>query len=466
MKTTQKQKTTENNATSPEYLAWKTTFEETHYFLSRPPRYVQEINGEPYDYSYVEFLRDIHTNNEDVKTWMEDKAKRTYHQRVFVPYTLKDTSPPNCINTFKGFRLHAMGLPAKPVSTAWFHNYLRDLVGGNVVLYSFLYDFVADIVQNPQRSPELAIVMKGIMGAGKDTLSHIIASLIGYEYKLTTTDFTDLFGSFNSPIKNKILINVEEVSIQESKKYHERMKSFITDKQIHIRELYKAKYDATNVLRLLFSSNNDTPFYVPVGCRRFIVINVSTILKGNTQRFNEIYGNLLKDDVMASLFHELLNYDLNPEWNLEKNRPRTKEQISMETENIYPIWKMLDEYLNPENPNYDPASLKDHVQEIPDTPDGYSYIETGVFTEMFLEFCDREANGITREKFSKKAMLDNKLRDCEGMQVKVKRFDKEKKNYKYINHAEVVKYIHDQGLLGRKLAEVEPQSTNGNENVT
>jgi hypothetical protein len=462
---------------SAEYVEFKGEFEKKHYFMLRPPLYYQVIKGEPYGYDRNSFLYDVHSNDELVALWMKDKNKLTYTKQQFIPFSNKNTCPKDVINLFQGFRYNTVNFEIKAKAdkkveieikakadkkefkkefcTEWFHEYLSTLVREDPKMKEFIYNFVADIIQNPQCSPNIALVMKGVMGTGKDTLAKIIGNLIGMEYKLTTADFEDIFGRFNSPIKNKIVISIEEVKITASKKHDERMKSLITVPEFGMEEKNKGKVYSPNCFRIIASSNNETPFPIPVGDRRFCVLDVSPKNKGNVEYWNDLHSKIDNERNMNVMYHELLNHHLPKDWNKVNNIPISKCKANMERENIHPLWKMLNENFNVEHPHYDKENAEKWScnKHIEDVPEGCFYYNSQDFQAMFLEFCEMDESWITPETFKKSRDIDSKLRDCEAIQKSKKRVNEIPTHLRLINGKEIVEYIRFNNLVAHLLDE-------------
>jgi hypothetical protein len=451
-------KTTEPKITheSPEYLTFKAEHERNHYFLKQPPKYAQITNGNTYLYSYQEFVREVHGDDPLVKLWVKDPRRLTYLKKVFVPYTKKNTAPKDCINTFSGFKYFTpqyemLARQKKPeFSTEWFHEYLDGLAEGDAKVKQFLYDYCADIIQNPERSPELCLIMKGKEGGGKDTFMNINAGLLGEQFKYSTANFDEVFGTCNSELDGRILLGIEEVSMFDTKKYKERMKNLITCDKITIKQIYVPKQQVDNMLRVFMTSNHNTPIHVDAGQRRYLIFNIPSTRVGDKPYWNWLYQQKVGNDkVMATLFWELYNYNLDPKWNDNHNLPKSKEQADMETENVYPLWSMLDEYFNSENPLYDEKLIDTFVcNDFEDVPENSCYITSENFTNMFLDYCQREQDGF--KNFSRKAHIDNHLRACDAIECKTRRIYGDKTPLKLINVPELLEYIDRENLVGKR----------------
>jgi hypothetical protein len=312
-------------------------------------------------------------------------------------------------------------------------------------------------MQNPERSPNVCIVIQGQEGAGKDTIVRIAGALLNnhdHEFYYETAEFEQVFGACNSEIDGKIILGIEEISIADTKKYKERMKNLITCEKITIKQIYQQKKQVDNILRIWMTTNSITPIQCDHNQRRNLLFKFPTTRKGDTAYWRWFYEDKVgNEECMATLFWELFDYDLHPCWNDPKRLPKSKEQAMMETENIYPLWGMLDEYFNPKKLLDDEAERENDLEnficyDFEDVPKNCCYITSKKFEKMFLEFCDREHGGFAM--FSRKAHIDNHLRDCDAIKCVTRRIDKKKTPLKLINIPALREYMDKENLLGKR----------------
>ena len=94
------------------------------------------------------------------------------------------------------------------------------------------------MIQHPGIKNEMALILKGLQGIGKNTFTNGISELLsGYSCK-NVTDISELTGNFNSIVENKTLIILNEVKNggDDRMAYFNAPKSIITDKTIRINE--------------------------------------------------------------------------------------------------------------------------------------------------------------------------------------------------------------------------------------
>jgi hypothetical protein len=145
------------------------------------------------------------------------------------------------------------------------------LCGGEEGARDFVLDFMAQIIQDPMFKPGVALVFGGQQGTGKDFIWDWFRKFIlGEDITLMTAQpETDLFGSFTTRIKNRLLIKLEE---GEGKTFHgnsDKFKSFITSSTT----TYHPKgIDPTTIAfpaRFIITTNNFNAVKVEEEDRRF-----------------------------------------------------------------------------------------------------------------------------------------------------------------------------------------------------
>ena len=72
-----------------------------------------------------------------------------------------------------------------------FLNHLKLLVGHEEDAYNYLINYIADLLQNPQKLPEVCLVFKSKQGLGKDLMINYIEKLIGDKYVYRTSNLEE-----------------------------------------------------------------------------------------------------------------------------------------------------------------------------------------------------------------------------------------------------------------------------------
>ncbi len=277
------------------------------------------------------------------KTWNKDKDKRTYKRLTFDPSTIDNID--NQYNIFNGFNYN------EPINNEnydnegveLFLNHLKLLCNYEEESTNYLINYIADLFQNPHILPEVAIVMCGKKGTGKDLLTEYIQSIIGLDYITQTQKFSSLFGNFNSALKNKLVIQINEVSGKDGFTMKEDLKNFITEKNVIINEKGLKQYTIKNYARLLMFCNNENPVEITEDNRRFWVVKTGE--KQNSQYYDKLYNNIDNSNILHSIYTYFMKVDLT-NFNIRKF-PITKKMKIMQEFNTNPLYYYLhDTYEN------------------------------------------------------------------------------------------------------------------------
>jgi len=287
------------------------------------------------EYEYINEKNDESTSF--FKTWSKDRTKRTYKNLVFDPSTTENID--NQYNIFKGFnfikKIEDDEYEEEGVNL--FLNHLKLLCNHEEEATQYLIQYIADIFQNPQNLPGIAIVMIGDQGTGKDIVVEFIQNIIGKEYLTKTANFNSLFGTFNCALKNKLVIRINEVSGKDGYGQKEKLKDLITESDIIINEKGLKQYTLKNYARLIMYSNSENPIEIPTDNRRYWV--VKTADKMNDDYYIKIRKNMINSKVLHSIYSYFMNLDIS-KFNIRKF-PVTKKMKIMEEHNINPIYYYL-----------------------------------------------------------------------------------------------------------------------------
>ena len=154
---------------------------------------------------------------------------------------------------------------------------------GNPEHADYMLNWMAHIVQKPSTPTMVAVVIKSEQGIGKGLIFDILLGdgIFGQETYLQVKNVEGLLGHFNANIMNKLLVNVNEVSM--TKAQANEVKSMITDKTISAEAKFLNKITVKNCLNFVLTSNNDYCVYLDEGNsdRRYF------ILEGDSSNAND-----------------------------------------------------------------------------------------------------------------------------------------------------------------------------------
>ena len=348
---------------SKDYDTIKSEFEKTACMINTSPiiylRQNKNINCKLTDIYYnktsmidlCEPLRVINGEGKEepfFNTWLKDKDKRQFEAFDFMPYLTKDkdTTPAHIYNTYNEFESDIIADVQTP---EWFINCMRDnLANDDDKCLEYYLDYVAHLCQKPWENPQIALVLKGSQGVGKDTTIEIIERIIGKanDYVHRTCNINEILpkDGFNSELKNKLLIQFNETDGRDSREAKERIKDHITREVNNIKEKYIAPYKQRNMARVIFSSNNESPVQFAHDERRFVLFKFGEKHKQNTEYWDSIWDKINNNDEINNLYSWLLKRDIS-NWN-PKDKPKIRDYMVETREAIPNHIKWLNDIIN------------------------------------------------------------------------------------------------------------------------
>lgn len=128
--------------------------------------------------------------------WNRHPGRRTYMEGVvFAPGGCPDTA----YNLWRGFAVE----PDPNASCELFLNHILKIICcGNEDHYRYVIGWLAHMIQVPEEKPGVALVLKGIKGAGKDTIANYVGKLFpNHHTNIGNMDY--LVGRFSVYVVNR-----------------------------------------------------------------------------------------------------------------------------------------------------------------------------------------------------------------------------------------------------------------------
>ena len=322
-------------------------FNENHFMVKRPLSFCIQYEDDIGCYNRADFsalveedeyqvcLKDGVIENRNVfKKWLKDKNKRSYERIDFIP-TYKEIDP-KIYNTFKGFNFRGEN-NSNPEAVRRFEEHIRLLVDHEEESFIYLRNYIAHLFQKPDERPDIAIVLKSGQGVGKDMLIDFISNILGKQMTYRTAKLDDIFEKFNGALKNKLLLQLNEVSGTDGFSRKELLKNLITENEININEKNLKPYTLTNYLRVFIFSNNLVPIEIPHDDRRYCVFKCGR--KKKRPYYNQLVKDLKDDTALESIYTYFKKIDIS-QFDLNE-RPETSAYKDMKEASINPFYKFL-----------------------------------------------------------------------------------------------------------------------------
>lgn len=240
--------------------------------------------------------------------WLRSPSRREYSGVVFQP----GGAGAGKYNLWRGFSVEAQ---SGVCSLFW--QFVREAIcAGSDEVYAYVRRYFAHMVQRPWERPEVALVLRGGQGTGKNTFVDTMGSLVARHF-CEVSSIEQLTGRFNAHLRKIILLHANEATWGGNKSESGKLKAMITDKTIPVELKMQDILHIDNYLRLVVSSNESWPVPVDADDRRFLILDVSPVFKQDTAFFGALHAEL------AAGGREALMHDLQTE-NLTGFSPRNK----------------------------------------------------------------------------------------------------------------------------------------------
>lgn len=183
-----------------------------------------------------------------------DPVNRTINQFTPTPYMLANIKPTQAMPKVVG----------KIVSHA---------LGSDKNVVDHFINWLAFILQNRDRT-KTAWVLHGVPGTGKGLLTNDVLRPIFGATQTAARRMEELNEPYNHFMKNSFLVFVDEVqtkALQNERGVMAKLKNFITEEMVPIRQMYANATEARNYTNWLFLSNMSDPVAIDKNDRRFNV---------------------------------------------------------------------------------------------------------------------------------------------------------------------------------------------------
>lgn len=428
-----------NNA----YTEMKKAFEQYH-FICRKPNLIAWISENPEEeerlhihkrkdcleiFQYMKFDRTVERRgSRSVETvqfipqWFQDPTARTYDRIVFLPPPHK--APANTYNLWQGFA--AASLPSVNDDDESLVEPVKDLMfilsGKDDKCYKYMTNWFAHIIQKPGVKTGTVITLYSkLQGVGKSTLIDFIGyKVIGNDHYYSTQLASDLTGTHANGQRNRVLINLDELKFSDTKEYHQFFKNFATAPKVTLNRKNIDIIQLDNFSNLITSTNVHMMWLLEAQERRNVLIECSDDLKGQYDYFTELQSHLSRPEVARAMYDYLMKVDIE-NFHPERDRPKTELYNEIQSVSIPVMERFLYSICAPPE---DAAQL---------LPQELKYSATNMFV-LFKEYIDEYQYQYKVNPTS----FGLALKKFPGV-----RADREKSGRVwYVNHSEVVKYMH------------------------
>ena len=234
------------------------------------------------------------------KIWIEAPDRRQYDDIVFEP----GKEIPGCYNLWTGFAIN-------PVKGDWsiFKNHIYNIIAdSDNAVGDWIMAWIGRIIQSPGgQRPGTSIVLRGKQGTGKGIFVNFIGEIFGRHY-LQIAHSSQITGRFNSHLKDKLLVFVDEGFWAGDKRAEGVIKNIVTEPWIAIESKGMDVIRVRNHVNLIMASNSNWVIPASIEERRFFVLDINESRQQNQSYFKKIV-DMMNNGGKEAMLYDFLHTD-------------------------------------------------------------------------------------------------------------------------------------------------------------
>jgi len=320
-------------------------FEKTHCKVISSNVYIRHENNKIYllpqkvlreMYCHIEFP--LREGKRFIDQWIIYPDIRRYDTMDVYPN--KSKCPENCFNLWTDFYAETI------------HDYIempkeRDLIlkhimiisGNDQQLYDYVIGWIANMIQYPDMKSTM-LTFYARQGSGKGCFLKLLERMIGSDkYFSTAHPERDVYGSFNSSMSAKSLVNLDEMEKKQAIDADGKIKNLITEGTITINKKMMPQYVEKSFHHFIITTNNLETIKITEDDRRNVLIESSNELIGNKEYFTNMFNIINNDNVIKTMYEYFKSINV-PQVYLNVDRPMTnlKRDLIDTCKSRYELW--------------------------------------------------------------------------------------------------------------------------------
>jgi len=328
-----------------EQYAFLCTEEAMFYYIKNDKVTMFSKNQLLISFMHIKFDKIVDSGIETVSfipVWVQDSMIRRYNNiGLFVP---PFKTPENCFNTWNGLpvqRFQDTIITDEVRNDVQFvKDHIKLLCNNDERSFKYVWNWFSYMFQHPALKNNIALLFKSIkQGMGKNLLFEIIQKLLGSEYScIIFKPESEVFGTFNSIMENKILVMFDEFAGRLGFKYDDELKALVSGTEINIVKKGRDPRICNNYSKIIFNTNNDFPVKIAYDDRRFFICDCQQEVPPK-EYFDRLVRIKSDKNVLKALYEDFMTTDLTGiDW--IRDRPVTEayedlRMASLPTEIMY-----------------------------------------------------------------------------------------------------------------------------------
>ena len=256
--------------------------------------------------------------------------KKTYINEDCKPFEKKSEVPEGTFNIYDELFINKKEAEDKGKSDPTFIlNFIKkSWANDNEEHYQHIIKWMAHLIQKPWIKMKSSLVLQGLEGCGKGMIIQILGTILGPKYFYQPTDISEVLGTFNYMLDNKLLVYANEMIWGGDKKLSGILKKLLTEERRTSNAKNMPQREMANWINWIFDSNES--WVIPAGTRerRYNFFKVGNYIYTLTdEQVKSIYNFC-----PYSLANYLYNVDLtgfNPHKHINTIGLKEQKQLSM-----------------------------------------------------------------------------------------------------------------------------------------
>lgn len=242
--------------------------------------------------------------------WIRSPFRRSYSSSMFSPKHHINGIESDYLNLYHGMKYENDG-PALSEDHPFLYHIKHRWCSDDKVLSDYVLNWFSWLIQKAGEKTMSALVLKSSQRAGKGIIMQVIMDIIGETLCFQPSSMSDVLGTFNPHVENKLLLFLDEMVWGGQKEMAGVLKKYITERKLLINSKGVKEKIVNNLFNVVIASNED--WVVPSGFseQRFQVIQLS-------EELNTMDVETRKKTVM-----DIINVDKKQLYSYFKNRDIT-----------------------------------------------------------------------------------------------------------------------------------------------
>lgn len=207
------------------------------------------------------------------KIWLTHPDRRTHEGVTFAP---SGKAPAGYYNLWRGYAVEPLDATLWRSARAckrFLHHLKHNICKGNRFYFRYLLAWLANMIQDPDRKPGVALVLRGKKGTGKSKVADILRGILGgHAFKASKSEH--IVGRFSSHLADKLLLVAEESFFAGGKADTNTLKDLITSDTITCEQKHIPAFEMRSCHRVIMITNNEWAVPATEDERRFFVLDV------------------------------------------------------------------------------------------------------------------------------------------------------------------------------------------------